>query len=95
MSLVELKAEFNHLSADEQWEFTRWLQTSQLDNAQWAEWLAQSAGATDEQLRALRSELEKGIEDLAAGRSHPWSESLFSEIRDEARQQMRESRKEK
>jgi TPP-dependent pyruvate/acetoin dehydrogenase alpha subunit len=99
MSLTELKAEFSHLSSDEQWEFARWLQRSQLDDAQWAEWLAHSAGATEEQLRALRAELEKGIEkgiaDLAAGRSYPWTESLFSEIREEARQQLRESRKKK
>jgi hypothetical protein len=95
MSLTELKAEFSHLSSDEQWEFARWLQRSQLDDAQWAEWLAHSAGATEEQLRALRAELEKGIADLAAGRSYPWTESLFSEIREEARQQLRESRKKK
>ena len=92
MSLAELKAEFSHLSADEQWEFTRWVQTSLLDNAAWAEWLADSAGATNEQLGALRAELEKGTADLAAGRSYPLTESLFSEIREEARRRLDESR---
>ena len=50
--------------------------------------LAYSTRATDEQLEALRAELEKGVADLAAGRSYPWTESLFGEIRKEAQRQL-------
>jgi len=51
-------------------------------------WLAYSTRATDEQVQPLRAELQKGVADLNAGRSFAWTESLFDEIREEARQQL-------
>jgi len=72
MSLTEIKAAIPKLTPREQAELDLWLQEREEEATRRVHFLE------------LREKLQESYHAVAAGQVHPWNESTFEEIRQEA-----------